>query len=152
MLCNVVHPSLGSFQLFSGTPKSDGTYGFHHISIGKKKGRSRNESNDPLIPEEISSYGIFCTAISESMVLASEIFVSILEFMTAIGDDIALTAKIEPLSFHKTWRYPKVIEGIECLCTWKDSGGCDHTWGVSGPKVQEKFVLDLLPPSKKQKK
>ena len=152
LLCNVVHPSLGSFQLFSGTPKSDSTYGFHHIVVGKNRGRSRNKSDDPLIPEEISSYGVFCTAISESMVLASDIFVSILEYMTAIGDDIALTANIEPLSFHKTWRYPRAIKDIECLCTWKELGGCDHTWGASGPQVPEKFELDLLPPDKKRKK
>ena len=120
--------------------------------MGKNRGRSRNKSDDPLIPEEISSYGIFCTAISESMVLASDIFVSILEYMTAIGDDIALTANIEPLSFHKTWRYPRAIKDIECLCTWKELGGCDHTWGVSGPQVPEKFELDLLPPNKKRKK
>ena len=86
------------------------------------------------------------------MVLASDIFVSILEYMTAIGDDIALTANIEPLSFHKTWRYPRAIKDIECLCTWKELGGCDHTWGVSGPQVPEKFELDLLPPNKKRKK
>lgn len=139
LLCNVVHPSLGSFQLFSGSPVADATYGFHYIVVGKNKGRTRNKSYDPLIARDISSYGIFCTAISESMVIASNIFVSILEFMTAIGDDIALTANIEPLSFHKTWRYPKALKDIECQCTCKDLGGCDHTWGVSGPQVPSKL-------------
>jgi len=152
LLCNVVHPSLGSFQLFSRTPGTDLTYGFHHIVVGKNRGRTRNRSNDPLVDEEVSSYGIFCTVISESMLIASNIFVSILEFMTAIGDDIALTANIEPLSFHKTWRYPRALKNIECLCTWKELGGCDHTWGASGPQTPDKFVLDLLPPSKKRKK
>ena len=139
LLCNVVHPSLGSFQLFSGSPVSDATYGFHYIVVGKNRGRTRDKSYDPLIAMGISSYGIFCTAISESMVIASNIFVSILEFMTAIGDDIALTANIEPLSFHKTWRYPKALKDIECQCTCKDLGGCDHTWGVSGPQVPSKL-------------
>ena len=152
LLCNVVHPSLGSFQLFSTTPGTDSTYGFHHIVVGKNRRRTRNKSNDPLANEEISSFGIFCNAISESMVIASNVYVSILEFMTAIGDDIAITADIESLSFHRTWRYPKVLKDIECLCTWKALGGCDHSWGVSGPQFSDKFVLDLLHPNKKRKK
>jgi hypothetical protein len=146
LLCNIVHPSLGSFQLFSGTPQTDATYGFHHIVVGKNKGRTKDGSNDPLLKEEISSYGIFCTAISESMVIASNIFVSILEFMTSIGDDVALTANIEPLSIHKTWRYPKAVKGVECLCTWKQSDGCDHQWGVGGPRIPDMFEIDLRPP------
>jgi len=105
------------------------------------------KSNDLLVDGEISSFGVFCNAISESMVIASNAYVSILEFMTAIGDDIALTASIEPLSFFKTWRYPKVLEDIECLCTWKDLDGCDHRWGVSGPRFPGKFELDLHPPN-----
>ena len=152
LLCNIVHPSLGSFQLFSGSPNSDATYGFHHIVVGKGSGRTRNTSNDPLIDGEISSFGIFCNAISESMVIASDVFVSILEFMTAIGDDIALTANIEPLSFFKTWRYPKGLEDVECLCTWKDLDGCDHQWGVRGPQVPSKFEIDLRPANKRREK
>ena len=152
LLCNVVHPSLGSFQLFSGTPKSDATYGFHHIDVGKGNGRARLKSNDPLADGEVSSFGVFCNAISESMVTASNACVSILEFMTAVGDDIALTADIEPLSFFKTWRYPKVLGGIECLCIWKDLDGCDHQWGVRGPQLREKFEIDLRPPNKRREK
>jgi hypothetical protein len=152
LLCNIVHPSLGSFQLFSGSPISDATYGFHYISVGKNRGRKRAISNDPSSSDEVSSYGVFCTAISESMVIASEIFVSILEFLTAIGDDIALTANIEPLSLHRTWRYPKVLKDVECLCTWKDLDGCDHQWGVSGPQVPTKFDIDLRPANKRREK
>jgi hypothetical protein len=152
LLCNVVHPSLGSFQLFSGAPGSDATYGFHHIVVGKGSGRTRITSNDPLIDGEISSFGIFCNAISESMVIASDVYVSILEFMTAIGDDIALTANIEPLSFHRTWRYPKVLKDVECLCSWKDLDVCDHQWGVSGPQLRGKYEIDLRPPSKRREK
>jgi hypothetical protein len=152
LLCNIVHPSLGSFQLFSGSPISDATYGFHYIEIGKNRSRKRINPNDLSSSDEISSYGVFCTAISESMVIASEIFVSILEFLTAIGDDIALTANIEPLSLHRTWRYPKVLKDVECLCTWKDLDGCDHQWGVRGPQVPSKFEIDLRPANKRREK
>ena len=152
LLCNVVHPSLGSFQMFSRAPGTDATYGFHHVVIGKNISRVRNKSSNSLIDEEISSFGIFCNAISESMDIASNVYVSILEFMTAIGDDIALTANIESLSFHKTWRYPEALKDIECLCTWKELGGCDHSWGVSGPRIPSKFEIGLRPPSKKREK
>ena len=151
LLCNVVHPSLGSFQLFSGQTGTDTTYSYHHIVVGRGRGRIRLKSTDPLTNGEISSFGIFCNAISESMVIASSAYVSILEFMTAIGDDIALTANIEPLSFFKTWRYPKQLEDIECLCAWKSLDGCDHQWGVSGPQLHDKFEIDLGPPNKKRK-
>lgn len=143
LLCNVVHPSLGSFQLFSGSPLSDKTYGFHHIVVGKNKGRLRNRSTNSASFDEISSFGIFCTAISESMVIASSIFLSVLEFLTAIGDDIALTASIEQFSFHKTWRYPKALGGIDCLCTCRNFGGCEHTWGTDGPRIPTEFRIDL---------
>ena len=143
LLCNIVHPSLGSFQLFSGSPGTDATYGFHHIVVGKNKGRMKNRSNDPSVDGGVSSFGIFSTAISESMVIASQIYVSILEFLTAIGDDIALTAEIEPLSFHKTWRYPKRLSNIECLCVWKELGGCNHSWGAEGPQFLGNFSLDV---------
>ena len=86
------------------------------------------------------------------MVIASDAYVSVLEFMTAIGDDIALTANIEPLSFHRTWRYPKVLKDIECLCVWKDLDGCDHQWGVSGPQLQDKFEIDLRPQNNRREK
>jgi hypothetical protein len=152
LLCNVVHPSLGSFQLFSGQTGTDPTYSYHHIVVGRGRGRIRNKSTDPLTNGEISSFGIFCNAISESMAIASSAYVSILEFMTAIGDDIALTANIEPLSFFKTWRYPKQLEDIECLCSWKNLDGCDHQWGVSGPQLRNKFEIDLQPSNKSRKK
>ena len=151
LLCNVVHPSLGSFQLFSGQTGTDTTYGYHHIVVGRGRGRTTRRSTDPLVNGEISSYGIFCNSISESMVIATSAYVSILEFMTAIGDDIALTANIEPLSFFKTWRYPKQLEDIECLCAWKSLDGCDHQWGVSGPQLRNKFEIDLGPPNRKRK-
>ena len=151
LLCNVVHPSLGSFQLFSGQTGTDATYSYNHIVVGRGRGRIRSKSTDPLTNGEISSFGIFCNAISESMAIASSAYVSILEFMTAIGDDIALTANIELLSFFKTWRYPKQLEDIECFCAWKNLDGCDHQWGVSGPQLRNKFEIDLGPPNKKHK-
>ena len=143
LLCNIVHPSVGSFQLFSGRPETDLTHGFHNIFVGKNRGRPRIKFKDPSKGAEISAFGIFSNAISESMFIAGNVYISILEFMTAIGDDIALTANIEPLSFHKTWHYPKALKGAECLCTWKELGGCDHSWGVQGPQIKNDFDVDL---------
>ena len=143
MLCNVVHPSLGSFQLFSGRPGTDQTYSFNNIIVGKNRGRPKSKSEDPAIDEEISAYGIFINTISESMFIAVNVYISILEFMSAIGDDIALTANIEPLTLHKTWRYPKALKGVDCLCTWKEVGGCDHSWASQGPQLPANFDVDL---------
>ena len=143
LLCNIVHPSIGSFQLFSGRPGTDSTYSFHNIIVGKDRGKPITKAKDPTLSKEISSYGIFSNSISESMFIAGNVYISILELMTAIGDDIALTANIEPLSFLKTWRYPKALRGVECLCTWKQYGGCDHSWGVGGPQVPNSFDVDL---------
>lgn len=143
LLCNVVHPSMGSFQLFSGSPVTDQTHSFHHITVGKNRGRSKNQSGDPALGQALSAYGIFGNAISESMFIAVSVYISILEFMTAIGDDISLTANIESLSLHKTWRYPKALKGIDCLCTWKEVGGCDHSWGSQGPQIPNDFNVDM---------
>lgn len=143
LLCNIVHPSLGSFQLFSSTPLAHFSYGWSLTKVGLGTGSPRIKSRNPLFDGNISPNGIFANSISEAMFIASNIELTVLSWLVAIGDDISLTAGVESVTNYKTWRYPKVLTDIECLCTWNELGGCDHSWGVEGPQIPQNFKFDL---------
>lgn len=144
LLCNVVHPSIGSFFLYSTSPVSDPLYGFSYTEVGRDRGgrwlgRERQGSGRELSPNEITG-----SAISESMYVVGHVFIEILDWLTAIGDDMALTAGIEKLSLHRTWRYPNQVSEVECLCVWSQlAGKCVHVWGSIGPQMKREFEVDV---------
>lgn len=144
LLCNVVHPSIGSFFLHSTSPVSDSLYGFSYTEVGRDRGGRRIGKVNQEDNRELSPYEITGNAISESMYVVGNVFTEILDWLTAISDDMALTAGIEKLTLHRTWRYPNQISEAECLCVWNQlAGECIHLWGSDGPKIKREFEVDL---------
>jgi hypothetical protein len=144
LLCNVVHPSMGGFQLYSSPELLDSTMTFSYTEIGRGTGRLtlRGQHPNETTP---TSFGTFAHSICRAASTSLQVYVSVLTSLVAIADDIAITAEVEPHTLHRTWRYPTQRESSTCGCLWSQYDSCRHAWGSEGPTVPLSFDLRLDP-------
>lgn len=142
LLCNVVHPSMGGFRLYSSPELSDSTQLFSYTEVGRKKGVSRYSDRD-VSATEATPFGMFATSICTSAIAGVQIYVDILAWLVAIADDIALTTDVEKYTLHRSWRYPETGINTVCQCGWGRLGDCHHEWGCNGPVMPESFEVSV---------
>ena len=144
LLSNVVHPSLGGFRLYSSADLSDHTSMFSYTQIGRglERTRHRNGNNEDA---DVTTFGHFAHSICRSALVGSQMYLSVLGWMLAIADDIALTAGVEELTLHKTWRYPINAKNERCSCEWGRRNACVHLWDHEGPSIPTSFEFSLKP-------
>ena len=142
LLCNVVHPSMGGFRLYSSAELTDPTYGFSYTEMGRGKGVSSYVAEDG---QEVLPFGRFAHAISQSAISCTSIYIEILSKLVMIADDIALTADVKKYTFHESWRYPTSSKVGSCDCEWSKIDDCKHEWGSISPTVPSEFKVSLAP-------
>ena len=144
LLCNVVHPSMGGFRLYSSPELSDSTQLFSYIEVGRTKGRSRYKDGE-VSATEATPFGMFATSICTSAIASVQVYVDVLAWLVAIADDIALTTDVEKYTLHHSWQYPKTGISAGCLCGWGRLEACHHEWGNDGPAMPESFEVSVNP-------
>jgi hypothetical protein len=143
LLCNIVHPSMGGFRLYSSPELMDQTRMFSLVRFGRRRGRVRYSKAEVPDVDILTAFGHFTRAISQAAVVSAIITMRLIETLTAVADDIAITADVERLTLHKSWRYPTSTQNGLCGCLLGVQDQCNHEWGADGPGVPSGFEVAL---------